>query len=116
MLKIPFTSDPWRRFSTALNGVEYSFDTRFNERNRVWYFDLGLESTGEVLAAGIPILLGCDLLAPYALGIGSMVAYDLGSAAAPETAGTFQQAVDAGPEDLGTRVIVLYIAPGEVIA
>jgi hypothetical protein len=115
MLKLPFTSDPWRQFSTVLNGTEYTLSTRYNERNGVWYFDLGLESTGEVLAAGVPILIGCDMLAPYALGIGSLVAFDLGAASATETAGVLQQSVDAGPEDLGTRVIVLYVAPGEVI-
>ena len=113
---IPFTSDTWHRFSTVLAGVEYTFTTRYNERNGVWYTDLGLASTEETLVAGIPILIGCDLLAPYGLGIGSMLAIDLRAAAATETAGVLPQSVDAGPDDLGTRVVVVYIAPGEVVA
>ena len=116
MQLVPFTSDPWRSFSTGLNGVEYRFDCNFNERNQRWAFDLSLESTGQMLAAGVPILLGCDLLLPYGLGIGSLVAIDNAAAAATEGAGILPQAVDAGPEDLGTRVQVVYLAPGDVPA
>lgn len=116
MLTIPFTSDTWRSFSTALGGTEYTFEQRYNERNGVWYFDLSRTATGEILAAGVPILIGCDLLAPYALGIGSMLAVDLAASPQEEAAGTLPQSTDAGAEDLGTRVIVVYIAPGEVIA
>jgi hypothetical protein len=115
MQTIPFTSDPWASFTTFLGGVEYRFAQYFNERNARWSFDLSLERTGEMLAAGIPILIGCDLLAPYALGIGTLLAVDLSAAAAVEAAGILPQSVDAGPEDLGARVIVVFIAPGEVI-
>lgn len=114
MLTIPFTSDPWHTFTTMLNEVEYRFSTNFNTRNERWYFDLAREDTGEVLVAGVPILIGCDLLAPYGLGIGSMFAHDLAAAAAVEDAGILPQSVDAGENDLGSRVVVLYIAPGEV--
>jgi hypothetical protein len=116
MVIVPFTSDTWRSFSTVLNGVEYTFAQRFNELNKVWYFDLGLASTGETLAAGISILIGCDLLEPYALGIGSMIAVDLQAAASAGPAGFLPDAVDAGPDDLGARVVVVYVAPGEVVA
>jgi hypothetical protein len=115
MVTVPFTSDAWRSFSTVLNDVEYTFSQRFNEVSGVWSFDLGLESTGETLAAGIPILIGCDLLEPYALGIGSMFAVDLQAVAADGPEGFLPDAVDAGPEDLGERVVVVYIAPGEAI-
>lgn len=116
MLTIPFTSDPWHSFSTVLDDVEYTIAQHYNERNGVWYFDLGLASTGKLLVAGIPILIGCDLLAPYGLGIGSMLAVDLRAAAATEAAGILPQSVDAGSDDLGSRVIVVYLAPGEVVA
>jgi hypothetical protein len=116
MLTIPFTSDPWHTFSTVLDGVEYTFAQHYNERNGAWYFDLGLASTGKLLVAGIPILIGCDLLGPYALGIGSMLAVDLQAAAAGEASGILPQSIDAGAEDLGDRVIVVYMAPGEVAA
>ncbi len=115
MVIVSFTSDPWHSFSTVLNGVEYTFAQRFNEMNQRWYFDLGLEKTGETLVAGIPILIGCDLLEPYALGIGSMLAIDQQAAAANGQGGFLPESVDAGPDDLGERVIVVYIAPGEVV-
>ena len=115
MITIPFTSDAWRSFSTVLNGVEYTFDQRFNELNQRWYFDLGLAATGEILVAGVPILIGCDLLEPYALGLGSMLAVDLRAAAENGPGGFLPASVDAGAEDLGTRVVVVYLAPGEVV-
>lgn len=115
MVTIPFTSDAWRSFSTVLNEVEYTFTQRFNELNQRWYFDLGLEATGETLVAGVPILIGCDLLEPYALGIGSMLAVDSQAATVDGPEGFLPDAIDAGAEDLGTRVVVVYLAPGEVI-
>jgi hypothetical protein len=115
MLVVPFTSVSWDKFSTVLDGVEYGFRPSFNTRNGVWSFDLSLEKTGAVLAAGVPILIGCDMLAPYALGIGSLFAVDLAAVSAPETSGILPQSVDAGPDDLGTRVIVVYAAPGEEV-
>lgn len=115
MLTIPFTSDPWHSFTTMLNGEEYRFAQHFNTRNNVWSFDLSLERTGQMLVAGVPILIGCDLLAPHGLGIGSMFALDLHAAAEEEAAGILPQSVDAGEDDLGTRVIVIYLAPGEVV-
>ena len=135
MLVVPFTSNPFETFSCALNGTVYQFRTNYNERNGVWSFDLADDATGAPLISGVPILLGCDLLAPYGLGIGSMFAVDL--AATPQSAltgltptqaeiqnvGTSSvvpvlQATDADPlgafnGDLGNRVIVVYLAPGE---
>ena len=132
MQVIPFTADPWQTFSCSLNGVEYGFRASYNDRNGVWYFDLSLKVTEEVLVAGIPILLGCDLLEPFGLGIGAMFATDLSASAAPALvtltatqaaiagvdATTVQPALqmtDAGPDDLGTRVIVVFVAPGETV-
>lgn len=115
MVTVPFTSDAWRSFSTVLNGVEYTFVQRFNETSGVWFFDLGMESTGETIAAGVPILIGCDLLEPYALGIGSMLAIDLQAVAESGPSGFLPASVDAGQDDLGDRVVVVYISPGEVV-
>jgi hypothetical protein len=109
MQVIPFSSDAWSDFTANLNGVAYHFVQHFNERNQTWYFDLSFDSTGVPLVSGVPILLGCDLLAPYALGIGSMYAID-------RAASSMLAAVDAGPEDLGVRIQVVFVAPGEVVA
>jgi hypothetical protein len=115
MQRIPFTSDPNATFTASIDGVDYQFDTLYNERASVWTFDLSLAKTGAPLVTGVPILLGCDLLAPYGLDIGSLYAVDLTAAAQREQAGHRSQPVDAGPEDLGVRVMVVYLAPGEVL-
>ena len=124
MVKVPFTSNPWESFSCALNGNTYQFQTNYNERNGVWSFDLYDDTTGAPLVMGVPILLGCDLLAPYGLGIGSMYAIDMAATTAPSLVGTtgtvgqVLQMTDADPlgafnDDLGNRVIVVYLAPNE---
>lgn len=118
--KIPFTADAWQTFRTVLGGVEYTFVANYNDRNSVWSFDLYLTKTEQLLVAGVAILIGCDLLAPYALGIGSMIAVDLNAAPAPQligdtgVVGPMLQSTDAGPDDLGTRVIVVYFTPAEL--
>jgi len=145
MVKVPFTSDPWQTFSCTLNGTEYGFAVNYNDRNGVWSFDLSLKSTEAVLQAGIPILLGCDMLAPYGLGIGRMFAVELAASPAWALAANWAtivpsaQVIDGSPwtqaadsaavipalqmtdadpfgafnDDLGTRVVVIYLRPGE---
>jgi hypothetical protein len=120
---VPFTSDPWQSFSCSLDGVEYGFAANYNDRNGVWSFDLSLKSTEEILVAGVPILLGCDMLAPFGLGIGKMFAVDIAASPAWALAGdgltviptTQMLDADSGAfnDDLGQRVIVIYLAPGE---
>ncbi len=138
MIVVPFTSNPFETFSCALDGTVYQFRTNYNERNGVWSFDLADDTTGAPLVSGVPILIGCDLLAPYGLGIGSMFAIDLAATALPALVGLTPtqaeiqnvgpssvvpvlQPVDADPlgafnGDLGNRVIVVYLAVGETLA
>lgn len=126
MLILPFTAEPFRTFTTNLNGHSYQFTTNYNERNGVWSFDLADGETGDPIISGVPILIGCDLLGPYGLGIGSMYAVDQAATAAPALIGTtgvvgpVLQMTDADPldafnDDLGTRVIVVYLAPNETM-
>jgi hypothetical protein len=126
-VKIPFTSDAWQTFSCTLNGVEYGFAANYNDRSGVWSFTMSLKSSEQVLVAGVPILLGCDLLAPFGLGIGSMFAVDLTASPvnvlAPDGATVIPatEMIDADPvgafnDDMGARVIVIYLASGEGVA
>jgi hypothetical protein len=128
MQVVPFTSDPWQTFSCTLNGTEYGFAANYNDRNGVWSFDLSLKATETGLVAGVPILLGCDLLAPFGLGIGKLLAVDLAAAPAwilppngdPLHPISAYQMTDADPltlfnDDLGARVIVVYLVPGEAV-
>lgn len=103
MQVLPLTSDPANTITVALNGTKYDVFTRYNEQ-AFWTLDLMRKSDGVTLVAGEPILLGFDILGPFArLGIGGLIATDLG--------GTD---TEAGPDDLGSRVIVTYFTPGEL--
>lgn len=106
MLVVPFTSDYDQRFTTQLaDGNKYVFDARWNEFGQSWSFDLTRDADQVQLVAGAPLLIGQDLLAPYALGIGALLVTDLG-----------QKNTDAGPDDLGERVIPFYLSPDELTA
>lgn len=100
---LPFTSDPAQTFTVALAGTKYDIEARYNDAAGYWTFDLSLTSTGVTLISEVPILIGQDLLAPYALQIGGFVATDLSGAG-----------LDAGPDDFGDRVIVSWLSPTEL--
>jgi hypothetical protein len=100
---IPFTSDPAQEFVCQFDGDAYLLACRYNERSESWTMDITRESDQVLLLAGVPMLLGQDVLAPYALGIGGLTLTDLANTD-----------VDPGPEDdLGTRVIVTRFSPAE---
>lgn len=106
MLIIPFTSDPQHSFSMQLGSVgKFQFDVRYNDRSSSWTFDLTSEPDGELLLAGVPMLIGQGVLSPYGLGIGDIVFSDLSGAG-----------VDAGPDDLGDRVQAVWLNPEQVAA
>jgi hypothetical protein len=102
---LPFTDDYDQRFITQLGDEKYVIDSRWNERGQTWSFDLTRDSDQVQLLSGAPLQIGVDVLAPYALGIGGLIVSDLG-----------RKDTDAGPEDLGSRVIVAYLSPEELSA
>jgi hypothetical protein len=102
MVLIPFTPIK-ASFSTQLGIYRFRFQTLFNDYEGVWHFDLFDETASRVIGYGIPILLGMDLLSPFNLGIGAMFAADMSG-----------EDRDAGPDDLGERVIVGYYTEEEV--
>jgi hypothetical protein len=98
--------------------VVYKINARYNDRNGVWVFDLIDDASQVTLVAGVPILIGCDLLDPFALSIGSMYAVDMSSVlqstgVGETTTAKLPSTLDAGVDDLGSRVVVLYLKPGE---
>lgn len=102
---LPFTADYDQRFITQLGDEKYVIDARWNERGQAWSFDLTRDSDQVQLLAGAPMQIGQDLLAPDALGIGGLIVSDLS-----------RKDTDAGPEDLGDRVIVAWLSPDELAA
>jgi hypothetical protein len=108
MLLIPFNSEPSRVFTCALgDGAKYDFETRWNEGipgdPGFWTVDITRQIDQVKLLSGVPILLGQDILAPYALGIGSLIPFDEANTD-----------VDAGSEDLGVRVNVYWLSAEEM--
>lgn len=74
-------------FSIALAGTTYGFDVHWNAQNASWIIDIS-DASGNAIVSGIPMVTGCNLLAPYAyLGFGfALVAQTDNS---PDTVPTF---------------------------
>ena len=102
-LVLPFTSDPSQSFTVPLGGPKFLIEARYNDLGAMWTFDITTEPAQVVLAVGIPLLIGQDMLSSYALGIGGLIASDT------QTGG-----IDAGPDDLGDRVIVAWFSEAEL--
>lgn len=108
MQLVPFSSDPWQEFTCTLGDVSYRFQARYNDRNGLWTFNME-RADGEDLSSvystlqGVPIVCGYNLLKPYGLAIGAMIATDL-------EAGNH----DAGPNDLGDRVLVTWLDDADI--
>jgi hypothetical protein len=100
---IPFTSDYDQSVVVQLGEKKYQLAARWNEMGKSWTGDLVRDEDQELLLAGIPLLIGQDLLAPYALGIGGLVVTDLSA-----------KGTDAGPDDFGDRVIATWLSTQEL--
>ena len=104
MQTLPVNSSDKQTFTTQLGNYRFTFYFYFNERSRIWHFDMTDATTGEVLVLGVPMVLAQDYLEPYAWGLGELFATDL----------TFS-GVEAGPEELGVRVLPSYMSPADVL-
>ncbi len=105
IIELPLSSDPAQTMVTQLGDVKYQIEVKYNDRSGVWTIDLGLATTGEVIAQSLPLVLGQDLLEPYNFDMGSLLVVD--------TSGRHKE---AGPDDLGDRVKVYWFSPDEVAA
>lgn len=95
----------WYSFACDLEGVEYRFLVRWNDRDSGWYMDLSA-ADGTLLLAGKKLVLGLPLLFRHRLvdgPPGELMAMD-----------TTNSGVEAGLEDLGTRVQLYYLTSDEI--
>jgi hypothetical protein len=106
IIQLPLTSDPAQDFVIQLGSVKYEFYVRYNDRGSFWSADISDYNSQTTLIAGMPLLLGCDLLAPFLLGNGSMIVYD--------EKGSNTDAGDPDSGDLGSRVNVYWYDSAEV--
>lgn len=102
ILLLPMTPDNPQSFVTQLGNTNYRFELRWNSRSNVWTMDISNPVTQAPIISGIALVLGADLLAAYALGMGGVVVWD-------ET-GT---GTEASLSSLGTSTNVYWISPDE---
>lgn len=96
---------PFYRFGTALDGIQFIFDVRWNGRDGAWYMDISTEDD-ILIAAGIKIVLG------VLLGYRSVdPAFPRGGIIASDLSNTGR---DATLDDLGTRVAVYFFPFAEL--
>jgi len=98
---LPVTAEaPFYDLEVTLEGATYRLELRWNERAQAWFLAL-YDAAGDVLAAGRAVALGADLRGRSAdarLPPGILLAVD-----------TSGENRDAGRDDLGERVKLLYV-------
>jgi len=97
---------PFQEFRTTLAGVEYLFVFSWNGRASAWHFDL-YDSDGDPIRLGVRAVLGtmpgrrsADIRFPR----GALIVTD-----------TSQEQLDATLEDFGTRVLMHFYTPEELL-
>lgn len=102
--EIPIIDAPSQAFSTTLAGKRCDFVVNYSTWANRWSFDLDVESVR--VLSGRRIVLGVDLIAPFNLGIGSLVAAPWGD-----------EDVEPGRTELPSgRVRLFHYDPNEVSA
>lgn len=107
-VKLPLEpSLPNYRVGTALAGVQFLLDVRWNDRDSSWYIDVLAEDETPI-RSGIKVVLGSALggrtvAAGFPAGI--MIAADL-----------TKSGIEAGLDDLGARVVVNFYTFAEAKA
>jgi hypothetical protein len=108
ILELPLVSDqPHFDFEYVLDGVNYVFEFRWNDRAGEWFFDVRLEDGTDVLS-GLKVVLDFPLGARSRHASrppGMLIAFDSSGKQA-----------EAGLEDLGSRVRILYFDKSEINA
>ena len=104
MLDIPFSGAAKENLDINLGGQELTLSVRYASISDSWAMDVLDRSVNPStpLLTGVRIVVGVDMLAPYALELGSLYAINLTS-----------PGNDPGREDLGSAVRVVYLTEAE---
>lgn len=97
----------------TLDGVPYRFRFRYARETDRWTLSI-FDSAGTLIAAGIRIVLGVDLLGQLhhlAVPPGQLFAYDTARPTSP----TDPVFVEPGRDDVDARVLLLYRPAAEVV-
>lgn len=99
--QITIADQPSQKLTISLGGVRVGLHFKYSTRTNRWTFDL-TNSDNQRVIMGRKLVLGADLLAPFAFGLGQIRAF----APVPGT--------EPGREELPlNKVLVIHIAPGE---
>jgi hypothetical protein len=99
---IPLKSNTSQEFRLTLEGNEYDCSLRRNERMGVWMFSIRDADANSVIE-GQALVLGQKILSQYNLGLGQFMVAD-----------TENTDIDATAEDLGSRVVFIYLTEEEL--
>lgn len=106
MVQLPLVpSIPNYRVSTTLGGEQFVFDVRWNGRAETWFLNV-LTSDAQPIRTGIRLVLGA--------GIGDRVADSRFPAGRFVVSDLSRSGREAGLDDLGTRVVVLFLTNEEL--
>lgn len=98
-------SIPNYRFGTKLGGQQVTIDARWNGRAESWFLDISDEE-GDPIRVGMRVVLGPELggrVADSRMPPGALFAIDL-----------TQSGIEAGLDDLGERITVVYLSPDDI--
>jgi hypothetical protein len=102
---IPFTNEPIQKFNTQLDNAIYIFRVLYNSRGDYWTIDIH-DANDNLLAAGIKLVLGANLVKAYRLNITALIAVN-----------NSDNQKDPGSEAiLGTDVFIYYLNNADIIA
>lgn len=108
MQTLPLTpSVPHYRFGTTLDGIQLTFELRWNGRAASWFMSI-FDEDDEPIRSGIRVVLGPELggrVSDARMPPGQLFAIDLDNSG-----------VEPGLDDLGERVLVMYISQGDAAA
>lgn len=91
MKEIILSADPDQRFSVSLNSRRVTFRFRYNVSFDRWTFDLAIDDVP--ILYGRRVVTGVDLLKPFGLGIGALVARAMTPDAVPDRQGLPRRSV-----------------------
>lgn len=78
MREFIITDAPDQEFTIQAGGKRCAFRFRYNPTSDRWTFDLSIQDVPQL--SGRRVVLGIDLLAPFAFGIGAVFAVDYAAA------------------------------------
>lgn len=88
--------------TTQLGDTKFILDIQWNDRGQYYTMSISDRITSELIAGGLPLLLGVDLLGSYNLNIGTFIVVD-----------TSGLGVETTIEEFGSRVKLYWVSEDE---